>query len=96
MKLLSTLTADRYGPPLSDIPESEDNHNVEQMIESIVNMVPVEKNDPKSFIHLKVRLNFSTIHRKRNKTSTENYFCIFLESGFRPPYERGRYYGIYV
>ncbi|KAG7209510.1 hypothetical protein KM043_015595 [Ampulex compressa] len=53
VKLLSSLTADHYGPPLTGYPGSSGNNTSKQMIEGILSTVSSKTHDSRSFIHIK-------------------------------------------
>ncbi|XP_034188520.2 RCC1 and BTB domain containing protein claret [Osmia lignaria lignaria] len=53
IKLLSSLTADHYGPPLTGYPGSSGNNTSKQMIEGIISTVSSNTHDSRSFVHIK-------------------------------------------
>ncbi|XP_053987652.1 uncharacterized protein LOC128881032 [Hylaeus volcanicus] len=53
IKLLSSLTADHYGPPLTGYPGSSGNSTSKQMIEGVMSTVSFDAPDSRSFVHIK-------------------------------------------
>ncbi|XP_076290430.1 RCC1 and BTB domain containing protein claret [Lasioglossum baleicum] len=53
IKLLSSLTADHYGPPLTGYPGSSANNTSKQMIEGVISTMSIETHDSRSFVHIK-------------------------------------------
>ncbi|XP_076160766.1 RCC1 and BTB domain containing protein claret isoform X2 [Ptiloglossa arizonensis] len=53
IKLLSSLTADHYGPPLTGYPGTSGNNTSKQMIEGVMSTVSFETPDSRSFVHIK-------------------------------------------
>ncbi|CAK9809769.1 X-linked retinitis pigmentosa GTPase regulator homolog [Anthophora plagiata] len=53
IKLLSSSTADHYGPPLTGYPGSSGNNTSKQMMEGVVNTMTSNIHDSKSFVHIK-------------------------------------------
>ncbi|XP_076673695.1 RCC1 and BTB domain containing protein claret [Andrena cerasifolii] len=53
VQLLSSLTADHYGPPLTGYPGSSGNNTLKQMIEGVISTVSFETHDSRSFVHIK-------------------------------------------
>lgn len=60
IKLLSSLTADHYGPPLTGYPGTSGNNTSKQMIEGVMSTVSFETPDSRSFVHIKVHIKFHT------------------------------------
>lgn len=69
IQLLSSLTADHYGPPLTGYPGSSGNSTLKQMIEGVISTVSSGAHDPRSFVHIKV--SYSEF---RNKVAFEKYY----------------------
>lgn len=59
IKLLSSLTADHYGPPLTGYPGSSGNNTSKQMIEGVISTVSSNTHDSRSFVHIKVNYKYS-------------------------------------
>ncbi|XP_076756092.1 RCC1 and BTB domain containing protein claret isoform X2 [Xylocopa sonorina] len=53
IKLLSSLTADQYGPPLTGYPGSSGNNTSKQMMEGVISTVSSNVHDSRSFVHIK-------------------------------------------
>ncbi|XP_015431451.1 PREDICTED: uncharacterized protein LOC107187791 [Dufourea novaeangliae] len=53
IKLLSSLMADHYGPPLTGYPGTSGNNTSKQMIEGVMSTVSCETPDSRSFVHIK-------------------------------------------
>nr|XP_033323093.1 uncharacterized protein LOC117218656 [Megalopta genalis] len=53
IKLLSSLTADHYGPPLTGYPGSSANNTSKQMMEGVISTMSFETHDSRSFVHIK-------------------------------------------
>ncbi|XP_076627928.1 RCC1 and BTB domain containing protein claret isoform X2 [Colletes latitarsis] len=53
VKLLSFLTAEYYGPPLTGYPGTSENNTSKQMIDGIMSTVSFETPDSRSFVHIK-------------------------------------------
>lgn len=53
IKLLSSLTADQFGPPLTGYPGSSGNNTSKQMMEGVISTVSSNIHDSKSFVHIK-------------------------------------------
>lgn len=58
IKLLSSLTADQFGPPLTGYPGSSGNNTSKQMMEGVISTVSSNIHDSKSFVHIKVNIIF--------------------------------------
>ncbi|XP_043788507.1 uncharacterized protein LOC122712731 isoform X3 [Apis laboriosa] len=53
IKLLSSLTADQFGPPLTGYPGSSGNNTSKQMMEGVISTISSNIHDSKSFVHIK-------------------------------------------
>ncbi|XP_003698590.1 uncharacterized protein LOC100869963 [Apis florea] len=53
IKLLSSLMADQFGPPLTGYPGSSGNNTSKQMMEGVLSTVSSNIHDSKSFVHIK-------------------------------------------
>ncbi|XP_076387306.1 RCC1 and BTB domain containing protein claret isoform X2 [Megachile rotundata] len=53
IKLLSSLAADHYGPPLTGYPGSSGNNTSKQMIEGVISTLSSDTHDSRSFVHIK-------------------------------------------
>ncbi|OAD60135.1 X-linked retinitis pigmentosa GTPase regulator like protein [Eufriesea mexicana] len=53
IKLLSCLTADHFGPPLTGYPGSSENNTSKQMMEGVISTISSNIHDSKSFVHIK-------------------------------------------
>lgn len=54
IKLLSSLMADQFGPPLTGYPGSSGNNTPKEMMEGVISTVSSNIHDSKSFVHIKV------------------------------------------
>lgn len=79
IKLLSSLTADQFGPPLTGYPGSSGNNTSKQMMEGVLSTVSSNIHDSKSFVHIKVNFIFIKYYFFKNIFTSFKSIIIFIK-----------------